>query len=108
MRTEWRTDDIWLQRRFRLDGEKLKLPLFQMHHDEDVEVYLNGVLAARLPGFTTDYEEYDIDPAAAATLKPGENTLAVHCHQTVGGQYIDVGLISMDASAPVGSSPPGK
>ena len=91
VRTEWKTADIWLRREFTLAAPAGEVVLL-MHHDEDAEVYLNGVLAARTRGYVTDYEEFAVSPEAAKALRPGKNVLAVHCHQTKGGQYIDVGL----------------
>jgi hypothetical protein len=52
------------------------------------------MLAAKLPGFITDYDEVEISKEAAAALQAGRNTIAVHCHQTRGGQGIDVGILS--------------
>jgi hypothetical protein len=91
--TVWNTDDIWLRRTFSLGEQSLSGLKLEVHHDEDAEIYLNGVLAAKLPGFITHYDLFDILPEAMQTLKPGTNTMAVHCHQTSGGQYIDVGLV---------------
>ena len=69
---------------------------FNVYHDEDVEIYVNGVLAASESGFTTSYVPLEMRPAAQALLKPGAKvTLAVHCHQTEGGQGIDVGLANV-------------
>jgi Domain of unknown function (DUF4965)/Domain of unknown function (DUF5127)/Domain of unknown function (DUF1793)/Domain of unknown function (DUF4964) len=95
VRTEWKTDDIWLRREFDFPENKSGDLQFQVHHDEDVEVYLNGVLAASAKGYTTDYELLPIRPAALKVLKSGKNVLAVHCHQTTGGQYIDVGIVAV-------------
>ncbi|MGB9607563.1 MAG: glycoside hydrolase family 2, partial [bacterium] len=95
--TEWRTSDIWLRRKFQLPSltkKDLDNTFLLIHHDEDAEVYINGVLAAKLQGYTTDYEEVELSEEAKSALKPGgENILAIHCHQTVGGQYIDAGLV---------------
>ena len=90
--TTWSTSDIWLRRQFTLDKADLGDAKIQLHHDEDAEVYFNGVLAAQEPGFITSYEE--IQPAAKAleALQNGTNVMAVHCHQTTGGQYIDAGI----------------
>ena len=53
-----------------------------------MEIYINGVLAAKAGEFTVAYEEMPIRPDARAALKPGKNLLAVHCKQTMGGQYM--------------------
>ena len=96
-RTEWNTPDIWLRRSFTMpEGQFANLQL-DCIHDEDVEIYLNGVLAAKASGYTGDYETLTISPAARATLKAGEvNVMAVHCHQTTGGQYVDVGFADVE------------
>jgi hypothetical protein len=95
VRTVWNTGAIWLRREIRLpDGPFTQLQL-QLHHDEDVEVYFNGVLAAKLAGYTTGYQDVPISDAARKALRPGANVLAVSCRQTVGGQYIDVGLVEL-------------
>jgi hypothetical protein len=93
VRTEWKTDDIWIRRTFSLPKGPFKNMYLYVHHDEDAEIYLNGVLAAKVSGYLTEYEEVTISEAARKALKAGKNTLAVHCHQTTGGQYIDVGLV---------------
>ncbi|HTU23118.1 MAG TPA: glycoside hydrolase family 2 TIM barrel-domain containing protein [Gemmataceae bacterium] len=92
VRTVWNTSDIWLRRTFDLPENSPKELHLLLHHDEDTEIYLNGILAAKVKGYVTDYEEVAIDPKALAMLKPGKNTIAVHCKQTGGGQYIDVGF----------------
>src|SRR5262249_1686939 len=98
--TEWATPDIWLRREFTLPEEKLTEPYLLLHHDENAEVYINGVLAGKGSGFVTEYHEVAISEEARKTLKPGKNTFAVHCHQTTGGQYIDVGIVDVKEAKP--------
>jgi hypothetical protein len=94
VRTTWNTADIWLRREFTLPDEKANDYVLALHHDEDAEVFLNGVPAVSASGFISDYTGLPISAAAKATLQPGRNRIAIHCHQTEGGQYIDAGLTS--------------
>ena len=96
--TVWTNADIWLRREFSLPPDRFTEFALSLHHDEDVEVYLNGVLAAQTEGFNAAYETVEIRPEAQAALRPGQNTMAVHCRQTVGGQYIDVGIEAIAGS----------
>jgi hypothetical protein len=95
VRTDWNTADIWLRRVCSATvpvGGELRLLL---HHDDDAEIYLNSVLAAKVTGYTTEYEDVPMSNEARAALKPVGNVLAVHCHQISGGQYIDVGVVNL-------------
>lgn len=107
--TEWATSDIWLRRDFELPaGTRVALPVFFLSHDEDVRIYLNGVLATSAQGYTTQFITLPISSQAAASLKPGVNLLAVHCHQTTGGQFIDVALADAGPAVPVLPAPPAR
>ena len=94
-RTEWKSGDIWLRREFTLTAGHLTSINLQVYHDEDVEVYINGELAARASGYTVDYVLKEIKQQAKTSLRNGKNLIAVHCHQTGGGQGVDVGLVDV-------------
>ena len=100
IRTTWNTPDIWARRTFTLESDDPSKLLLVALHDEDAVFYLNGVLAAKVTGHTGSYEEISISDEARMTLKRGKNELAVHCHQTGGGQSIDVGLIEVKEPKP--------
>ncbi len=95
VRSDWKTSDIWLRREFTLPNAKWNDLELRLHHDEDAEIYLNGVLAARVRRYATEYQTAPIQPKAKATLRAGKNVMAIHCHQTTGGQYIDAGLVDL-------------
>jgi hypothetical protein len=94
--TVWNTPDIWIRRSFKLPRRKYQTLQLHLHHDEDAEIYINGVLAAKVKGYQTEYEELPVSAKARAAIKPGEkNLIAVHCKNTRGGQYIDVGIVEL-------------
>lgn len=91
VRTVWKSKDIWLRTTFRLAAIPKTLRM-TLHHDEDVEVYLNGKLVFQKAGHVSKYQMHDITRESADVLQTGKNVIAVHCRQTAGGQYIDLGL----------------
>jgi hypothetical protein len=96
VRTPWNTADIWLRRTVNpgpLTTQQISNLVFFTYHDEDVEIYINGVLAGSASGYSTSYVFVPMTAAGQAAIVPNSNNLiAVHCHQTTGGQYIDVGI----------------
>ncbi len=95
VRTNWETADIWLRRQFELRTLPTE-PHLRVYHDEDCQVFINGTLIAELAGYTTHYVLAPLkDPRI---LRQGTNLIAVHCHQTGGGQGIDVGIVEIGES----------
>jgi hypothetical protein len=90
--TTWTTDDIWIRQTFDVKDMPRDNVFLVIHHDEDAEVYINGKLIATFAQYTTDYILADVTEKIRGLLRPGQNLIAAHCHQTVGGQYIDVGI----------------
>ena len=94
--TKWTGSDIWIRREVTVPkGEYRNLHL-RIHHDEDAQVFINGVKVADFKGYLTGYEARPMNEKARSVVKPGaKNVIAVHCRQTRGGQFIDVGLVDV-------------
>ena len=94
--TTWSSSDIWIRKNFRLDGMNRQMAdslVMLMTHDEDCEIYINGKLLASYEGHDNNYSQVEFTTAVKnALLYDAENTIAVHCHQTHGGQFIDLGI----------------
>ncbi|MDB6123100.1 MAG: Glutaminase [Pedosphaera sp.] len=93
--TDWRTSDIWLRREVEIPADKLQNLELWLHHDDDTEIYINGVEAMRCAGWTMNYEAFTLSAVGRAALKAGKNLVAVHCRQNGGGQYVDFGLVQV-------------
>lgn len=93
--TRWTSSDIWLRKTvdLSLTEEELKALRMVVYNDEDVQIYVNGVMAYSATGYLSDYKTVDFTSTARAALNPeGSNIFAIHVKQTTGGQYIDLGL----------------
>jgi hypothetical protein len=101
--TTWTGGDIWVRRTVRVPDPRTTGELrLLMEHDDDVEVYLNGVLLTRQTGFNSRYDFFAIPPAARQALRAGDNLLALHARSPQGGEYLDAGLYeTLPAPAPL-------
>ncbi len=90
---KWDTSDIWLRSSFRLDDKMPGSAMLVIHYDNDTEVYLNGQLLWQADQWNDAYAGFDVSEAFRKHAKPGANTLAVHCTQHTGGQFIDLAIL---------------
>jgi hypothetical protein len=94
--TIWNSADIWLRKHFNpgpLTAGQLANLVFRVHHDDGVEIYINGVLAYNATGYTSAYMFVECNQDGKdAIVASSDNVIAVHCHQEWGGQYVDAGI----------------
>lgn len=92
--TRWTSKDIWLRREFDYDGKSFESALLVTHYDNETHVYVNGELIWNRNGWNDSYAGFDITKALKGALKKGKNTIAIHCHQDDGGQFIDAAILT--------------
>ena len=106
IRTEWSSADLWLRREFtfapsaaedeepsiRREPSIVKL---RIRLDGEAEIFLNGILAARITGTGGENAEIPLFPEARQAIQDGNNVVAVHCKKIGIGQQIDVGMIEL-------------
>lgn len=94
--TTWNTSVIRIRYRLDLTGftaEQINALVGRIHHDEDVTVYFNGVVAFQATGYLSNYKNVSLNQAALDALTPDDtNIIAIECKNNSGGQYIDFGL----------------
>ncbi len=88
--TVWTTPDIWLRQEV-IINEGIIEPVLKIAHDDDYEVYINGQLLISETGAGA-YKYMRLDSEKGQLFKKGKNTIAVHCTNTGGEQYIDLGI----------------
>lgn len=91
-KTLWTGKDLWVRRAFKLSDVNVAQLILKLYHDDNVEVYLNGINIYSRTGWTADFQLIPVN-TFKNSLKTGENVLAIHCANTAGGAWLDAGLL---------------
>jgi hypothetical protein len=91
-KTLWTTKDIWMRRTFTLNDLNINKLVLALHHDDNIQVYLNGKEIYTFVGWTSDFKLIPLKEKFKDKLKLGQNVLAIHCANTSGGAWLDAGL----------------
>jgi hypothetical protein len=92
-KTLWTSKNIWVRRTFTLNDLNIDKLFLKIHHDDNIEVYLNGKEIYNFKGWTSDFKLVAIKDKFKNKLKAGANVLAIHCANTAGGAWLDAGLV---------------
>src|SRR3954466_2629226 len=96
-KTFWGSKDIWVRRAFVLNNVNVNKLFLKLHHDDNIEVYLNGEKVYTCECWNGKVENFPLEDAVKTKLKKGQNVLAMHCANTAGGAWLDAGLADKPA-----------
>ena len=94
--TPWTSPDIWMRRWVDIPDDAPQSLAFRVWHTGDAEIYVNGAEAASVTGNSHGYVTVPINMSGRYALRAGRDLIAVHCHQTSGRRFIDVGIVAND------------
>ena len=92
-KTLWTSKNIWVRRVFNLSDVSINQLVLKLHHDDNVEVYLNDEKVFDKTGWTSDFQLIPLKNEVKKYLHTGSNVLAIHCTNTSGGAWLDAGLL---------------
>ncbi len=98
VRTPWDSERLWLRRVFDVPGEGFEDFRLRVEFRGNFDVWINGVHAGSSGQESAGPLDLKVAPAAAATIRPGRNLIAVAARRTAAGdgdQYIDVALTAL-------------
>ncbi|WP_073403019.1 glutaminase family protein [Mucilaginibacter sp. OK098] len=90
--TLWTSKEVWVRRVFTYSKTTINKLYLKLHHDDDAEVFLNGEKIYSASGANGDLQYFPLSDDVVSKLKEGENVLAMHCTNTGGAAWLDVGL----------------
>ena len=87
------TKDIWVRRRITFDPKTIhrKKLFVRFSHDDDFQLYINGLPVISEKGWQTDATA-EIPDSIARTMVNGEALLAAHCRNFNGDSMVDFGI----------------
>ena len=106
-RTAWQNSQthkngIYVRREFDYDGKVNPARLLlSLNHDDQVDIYLNGIKILSKPGYISEYVNLPLSAEGQKALQIGKNVLAIHGVSPGGGSFVDVGIVNPIASSAI-------
>jgi hypothetical protein len=92
-KTLWRGKNIWVRRKVNIASTDFNKLFLKLQHDDDVEVFLNGQSVYAYKGYTGKFVYLPIKDEIKNIIKTGENILAIHVTNNIGGAWLDAGIV---------------